>query len=94
MMMTTEDDDDDDDDVTVRITFLFQPFGPCLSECKAAIEQAKRTEPCMKHGDTWDALKWGTLRYNDYGKKFLAALESCWSEIAVDAAMAASNAGQ
>ena len=48
----------------------------------------------MMHSDTWDALKWGTLRYNDYGNKFLAALESCWSEIAVDAALAASNAGQ
>ena len=47
----------------------------------------------MRHEEVWQGLKWGSLRYNDYGKAFLGALESCGTEIAVDTAMAARNAG-
>ena len=61
-----------------------QVFGDCYAECKEAILQARRDEPCMRNEDFWRQIKrWGLATSQD-GKDYLGLLASCELEIYKD----------
>ena len=54
--------------------------GRCYTECKAAILEARRTEPCLRHAEFW-ALTKEHLLQSPEGVRFLGSLASCEAEI-------------
>ncbi|CAG2237960.1 Temptin [Mytilus edulis] len=60
------------------------PFGNCLSECKATLQILFAEHPCMK-GDVYELIKDQSLKLdNKEMQAFIVAVDSCKAEMAAD----------
>ncbi|XP_025104358.1 DBH-like monooxygenase protein 1 homolog [Pomacea canaliculata] len=66
------------------ITRACRPLGVCTDECKSAITAAMLREPCMKHQDSWELLKYRVLSQNALGQTLLANILPCQVELYKD----------
>ena len=67
------------------LSVCLQQSGPCTTECKAALKNAMKSEPCFSNEDLWLMSKWYRLPRTEAGKRFLGALATCEVEMYADA---------
>lgn len=73
------------------ITTSCLPFGPCTSECRAAITEVRAREPCMASSDSWLRLKATSLITSTFGQSLLANLAGCDLDLYIDSEAAAAE---